>query len=82
MSLKKRSLTLHGHRTSLALEPDFWAALEDMAAREGASLASVIARIDDKREADAPLSSAVRVAVLRHFVKAGSEGQARQARAG
>ena len=29
--LAKRSLTLHGHRTSLALEPEFWEVLEEMA---------------------------------------------------
>lgn len=81
MTLKKRSLTLHGHRTSLALEPEFWSALEEMAALEGASLAAVIARIDDSRDADAPLSSAVRVAVLRHFVKAGGESAVRRTRA-
>ena len=35
--LVKRSLTLHGHRTSLALEPEFWDALDAMAARDGVS---------------------------------------------
>lgn len=67
MSLRKRSLTLHGHRTSLALEPDFWSALEEMANEENISLAALIARIDDARKANAPLSSAVRVTILRRF---------------
>ena len=30
-SLKKRSVNLAGHATSLALEPEFWAALERIA---------------------------------------------------
>ncbi len=67
MTLKKRSLTLHGHRTSLALEPEFWEALEVMAKDEDISLAALIAGIDDGRAPDAALSSAVRVAVLRHY---------------
>jgi predicted DNA-binding ribbon-helix-helix protein len=61
--LRKRSLTIAGHRTSVALEPEFWAALESMAAARGLPLAALIADIDDRR-ADAPLASALRVAAL------------------
>ena len=61
--LKKRSVTLAGHATSLALEPEFWAALEAMAASAGISLAALIARIDAGR-AGRPLASACRVAAL------------------
>ena len=61
--MQKRSLTLAGHRTSLALEPEFWDALEAMATSRGIGLASLIATIDEAREGD-NLSSAVRVAVL------------------
>ena len=62
--LRKRSVNLAGHATSLALEPEFWAALEAAAAREGSSLAALIARIDLAR-ADRPLASACRVWVLK-----------------
>ena len=62
-SLRKRSLHLSGHATSIALEPEFWAVLEAMAAKEGLSLAAQIARIDDAR-AGRPLASACRVAAL------------------
>ena len=61
--LRKRSLTLSGHPTSLALEPEFWAALEAMAGAEQASIAAVIGRIDRAR-AQRPLASACRVAAL------------------
>ena len=61
--LKKRSIALSGHATSLALEPEFWAALERMAAEEGVSLAALLARIDDGRGVR-PLASACRVAAL------------------
>ncbi|MXN63542.1 aryl-sulfate sulfotransferase [Stappia sp. GBMRC 2046] len=67
MSLKKRSLTLHGHRTSLALEPEFWAALEEIAVSRAMSLAAFIASIDDGRDPESALSSAVRVTVLEHY---------------
>jgi predicted DNA-binding ribbon-helix-helix protein len=61
--LQKRSLTLAGHRTSVALEAEFWAALEDMAAARGVPLTSLIKAIDEHREGD-NLSSTLRVAVL------------------
>ncbi len=61
--LRKRSVVLAGHGTSIALEPEFWSALEAMAAAEGVSLAALMARIDAGR-ADRPLASACRVAAL------------------
>jgi predicted DNA-binding ribbon-helix-helix protein len=62
-SLRKRSVQLSGHATSIALEPEFWAVLEAMAAAEGRSLAGVIGRIDDARGSRA-LASACRLAAL------------------
>lgn len=59
----KRSLSLAGHRTSLALEPEFWAAAERLADKNGRSLAALILDIDRTRGAR-NLASAVRVAVL------------------
>lgn len=61
--MDKRSLSIAGHRTSIALEPEFWAALEAMAAEKQLSLAALIRDIDDTRQT-ANLSSAVRLAVL------------------
>jgi len=60
----KRSMTIAGHRTSIALEPEFWAALEALAGRRGQSVANLIAAIDRERETP-NLSSALRVAILR-----------------
>lgn len=60
--LVKRSFTLSRHRTSIALEPEFWAVLEEMSA--GNSLASLIASIDATRAPERPLASALRVACL------------------
>ena len=61
--LHKRSLVLAGHATSLALEPEFWAALQDLAAARDLSLAGLILDIDARR-AGRPLASACRVAAL------------------
>lgn len=63
MSLQKRSFTLSGHRTSVALEPEFWATLEAEAARTGLRLSQYVVRIDATRQMR-PLASALRVAAL------------------
>ena len=54
---------LAGHGTSLALEPEFWAVLEALAAARTLSLAGLIAAIDAERAAR-PLASACRLAAL------------------
>ena len=64
--LKKRSILLAGHATSVALEPPFWAALEDLAAHRGLSLAALVTEIDLAR-GDQGLASACRLAVLAHL---------------
>jgi predicted DNA-binding ribbon-helix-helix protein len=68
--LVKRSLLLSGHATSVALEPEFWAVLEDLARSRGLSLAGLLASIDETR-AGAPLASACRVAALKFSRDAG-----------
>ncbi len=47
--LKKRSVNLAGHATSVALEPEFWAVLEVMSKDRRISLAALIAELDSKR---------------------------------
>jgi predicted DNA-binding ribbon-helix-helix protein len=63
MTLKKRSFSLSRHRTSVALEAEFWAVLDKEAARRGKSLASVVAEIDAARGLR-PLASALRLYAL------------------
>lgn len=62
--LEKRSLSLSGHRTSIALEPEFWAALTASAAAEGRTLSNLVTEIDAERGAARPLASALRVYAL------------------
>ena len=65
-TLRKRSINLSGHATSLALEPEFWAVLEAMATERGTSLAGLIGTIDQARPGQL-LASACRLAVLAHL---------------
>lgn len=64
--LRKRSLAIAGHRTSVSLEEPFWDALKAIAAGEGRPLASLVAEIDLAR-GEANLSSALRLRVLAHY---------------
>jgi predicted DNA-binding ribbon-helix-helix protein len=61
--LKKRSFTLSGHRTSVALEAEFWAVIDEAARKQRISLAALVDRIDASR-AERPLASALRLFAL------------------
>lgn len=63
--LAKRSVTLSGHRTSIALEPEFLAALDAIAGRRGTSFAGLVAGVDAARDPSIPLASALRTLALR-----------------
>ncbi len=58
--LEKRSLTLSGHRTSLALEPEFWSALEALAHAQNTQLTTLITEQDTTRPPETPLASHLR----------------------
>jgi predicted DNA-binding ribbon-helix-helix protein len=71
--LKKHSVSIAGHRTSVTLEAAFWDALGGIARARSTTVAGLIAEIDRARASDpaAPnLSSAVRVFVLREMSRA------------
>ncbi len=63
--LTKRSFSLAGHRTSVALEDEFWAVLQTLAASRGQPLAALVAEIDAARPAVQSLASSLRLAALR-----------------
>ena len=69
----KRSLTIAGHRTSLALEAAFWRRLEAVAKLRGGSLSALVAEIDAGR-GDANLSSALRVFALESLSEPAGQG--------
>ena len=60
---KKRSFAIAGHRTSVALEPEFWAVLETQAEKTHKSLYGLVADIDAAR-GPRPLASALRLYAL------------------
>ncbi|MET3781655.1 putative DNA-binding ribbon-helix-helix protein [Brevundimonas sp. 1080] len=62
-SLSKRSVALAGHATSVALEPEFWAVLDRIAAARSLSKAQLLAEIDASR-GRRPLASACRLLAL------------------
>jgi predicted DNA-binding ribbon-helix-helix protein len=64
-TLTKRSFSLAGHRTSVALEPEFWDALTALAALREQPLSRLVAEVDGNRQPDQPLASALRVLALR-----------------
>ncbi|MDF1855495.1 ribbon-helix-helix domain-containing protein [Pseudooceanicola sp.] len=63
----KRSLTLHGHRTSVSLEDEFWQAFREIAETEAKGLNALAAEIDAARDLDTGLATAIRLFVLRHY---------------
>jgi predicted DNA-binding ribbon-helix-helix protein len=65
--IKKRSVSLSGHRTSYSIEDEFQTALLKMADAQSVSLAKLIASIDEGRGEQSNLSSALRIAVLQYY---------------
>jgi predicted DNA-binding ribbon-helix-helix protein len=59
---QKKSVSLHGHKTSISLEKAFWSLLEASAHQEGISLTQLIQRVDENRKGN--LASALRLYAL------------------
>jgi predicted DNA-binding ribbon-helix-helix protein len=62
--IRKRSITLHGHRTSFSIEDAFLDELKVIAENRGISFAALVAEIDEARAMNSNLSSALRLYVL------------------
>jgi len=70
--IRKRSVRVAGHRTSLSLEAAFWDQLKAIAAARGLSLNKLVEEIDNARTVQAKranLSSAIRIYILRSLMK-------------
>lgn len=61
----KHSVTLNGHRTSISLEDEFWAALRQIAAEKNMALNALVAEVDVARGTEIGLASAIRLYILR-----------------
>ena len=70
--MKKHSVTISGHATSITLEDPFWNALTNIATARGLSRNKLVSEIDTRRKefnAD-NLSSAIRIYILRYHQEA------------
>lgn len=66
-TLRKRSVRIKKHRTSIALEPVYWTWFEQIVKLRGTTIPKLLAEIDAQRTAagdGASLASAVRVFIL------------------
>lgn len=63
--MKKHTLTIQGHVTSISLEDEFWEALKQAATQEGLSVAALVGQIDEQRSTG--LSSAIRVYLFKRL---------------
>ena len=70
--MKKRSVLIAGHPTSVSLEEEFWDALKGVAAARGVSVNALIEEIDAGRAGN--LSSAIRVFVLNDLKRRLADG--------
>jgi predicted DNA-binding ribbon-helix-helix protein len=64
--IKKRSIIITRHKTSISLEDEFWESLREIAKGRGEPLSQLIADIDEGRQF-ANLSSAIRLFILRYY---------------
>lgn len=67
--MKKISISLSGHQTSISIEQEFFVVLQDIAKQRRKSVASIIKDIDDARKPDSNLSSEIRTWILKQLLK-------------
>ena len=64
--IKKRSIIIAKHKTSISLEDEFWDSLREIAKASGEPVSQLISDINKGRQST-NLSSAMRLFVLRHY---------------
>ena len=70
--MKKHTITINGHATSISLEDEFWQALKQEAHKQNLSVAALVATIDEARTTG--LSSAIRVYLFKRLADAPESG--------
>jgi predicted DNA-binding ribbon-helix-helix protein len=65
-TVKKRSIAIGGHKTSVSLEDYFWTSLKQIARERTSTVSELIEVLDAAREVGS-LSSTIRVFVLDHY---------------
>lgn len=76
--MKKKSLSVNGHKTSIALEIEFWDFLYFSASKRQISLSKLISEIDFKNNVSKNLTSHLRVYCLKESLKLSKRGQNRK----
>jgi len=77
--MKKRSIIVAGHKTSVSLEDAFWEGFKEIARGRNTTLSELVAAVDSERQ-QSNLSSAIRLFVLDFYrnkladVQAGGDG--------
>jgi predicted DNA-binding ribbon-helix-helix protein len=66
----KRSVSVNGHKTSISLEEPFWNEIKAIASQKNTTIKDLITDVDRDKQAEANLSSSLRVFVLRHHQSA------------
>ena len=61
------NLVVSGHRTSVRLEKEMWAALNDVPKREGCTLYELASRIDCRKKTGQSFTSAIRVFLMMYY---------------
>jgi predicted DNA-binding ribbon-helix-helix protein len=65
-TVKKRSIVIGSHKTSISLEDSFWTSLKQIARERAMTVAELIAALDATRK-EGNLSSTIRVFLLDHY---------------
>ena len=71
--MKKHSVELSGHRTSVAIEDEFWEELKEIATQKGISLRQLLIQIDNTHTHN--LASSIRLFVLKHYISQNKKSQ-------
>ncbi|MBI1273733.1 MAG: hypothetical protein GC131_06595 [Alphaproteobacteria bacterium] len=72
-SLVSRNVTVAGHRTSVRLEPDMWAALSDICKRERTTIHEVCTAVAERKGEGSSLTAAIRVFIMAYFRAAATD---------
>jgi predicted DNA-binding ribbon-helix-helix protein len=66
--MKKRSISIAGHRTSIALEDEFWILVQKISVEMDLSIPKLLELIENQKKSN-NLSSAIRLYVLDYLTK-------------
>lgn len=66
-SLISKNITVRGHRTSIRLEPEMWAALKDISLREQTTIHNICSLISLRKLDETSLTAAIRVFIMLYY---------------